>query len=190
MSGPFIENALGIQHDVQAFIEEQLDQLGRFPGIWLPFIGRVGGLQGTLVHLLKASQVVFGAFKVCLRVIPELGQATGQELLGIGNQFQYITVCPFVLGAGFLNKAFQRCDNRGDGRNAGCVGAALEGMQGPGEVIGIADRGLVAGSCQEVVDGLQVGFGFVFENFQQDRINGVFIAVVGFLGANGFRLSQ
>ena len=146
-------------------------------------------MQGALVDLFQAGQILIGTVQFCLRVFGELGQAPGQEFFGIGNQFEYVPVGTLVPGAGLFDKALKRCDNSCDRGNARRVGAALEGVQCPGQIIGVADGGFVSGGRQVVVDSLQVSFGFVLENLQQDQVNGVVVILAAVCrgGASGLK---
>ena len=95
-----------------------------------------------LVQLLEEG---FGARQRGLWIFTDLGQALGQEIAGGFDQREHVAVGPLVLCPGFLDEAFQWCDYSSNGCDAGGMGAAFEGMQGPGKIIGVGNRGLVSG---------------------------------------------
>ena len=167
---PLIKNPVGIQQDIQTFVQEQLNQLRSCA--FLRFIGSgTIATQGGIADLLQFCQEGFGARQVRLGILPNLAKALGQEMTGIANQAYNVAIGPFVLCPGFLDEAFQGRDHRGNRCDTGGVCAAFEGMKRARQVIGISNARFVACGIEEIPQGLQVGFGFTFENVQQHWVD-------------------
>lgn len=103
---PLIKNPVGIQQDIQTFVQEQLNQLRSC--VFLRFIGSGAiATQGGIADLLQFCQEGFGARQVRLGILPNLAKALGQEMTSIANQAYNVAIGPFVLCPGFLDEAFQ-----------------------------------------------------------------------------------
>ena len=169
---PLAQQVFGVQQDVHAFGEEDRDQL-RIAMVLLFQTRTLGAVQAAVMQFLHPLEELRSAGNRRQRLALQLLEACTEQLLGIAQQLSLGQVHGDQIGLEFLDQLLQRCGDLGDRQDAGHVRAALEGMQGTLQVIGHRLRQFLGAIGKEADQGIQVGFGLVAEDFQQQGVKAV-----------------
>ncbi|MNO59705.1 hypothetical protein D3C76_503000 [compost metagenome] len=179
MFAPAAKQILGIQQDVHAFREEDADHARVVAFAALIAALGFGRLLVFLVHLGDPFQQRGATLDGRQRPPGEqLFEADTEQAGSLVQQLGFAQVHLQYVGLEILDQSFQRRRHFGDRQDAGHVRAALEGMQGTLQIVGHRLRQFALAVGEEGVEGFQMGFRLVAEDFQQLRIQ-AFKLIVG-----------
>ena len=104
------------------------------------------------------------------RIVLELTQADAEQAFGFQQQFDFVEVQRQLVRLELAGQLIERRRQFGNRQYAGHRGAALERMQGALQFVAGLQRHMLGGLIEETVEAGEVGFGFVAEDLQQQRI--------------------
>ncbi len=155
-------------------IAEELVERGRRNTVFVAVLLFFGLFQAHVIERVDPVGKFGSAGHLAVRVV-QPGDADAQQLLRLDQHRHDVGVGAHLRGAQLLDQMLDRRHQRDNGLYIGHVGADLESVQRPLQIVGLLGRaGQLLRALDKIFQRLQVGERFGGENIQQRAI-----AVVG-----------
>ncbi|MNO61911.1 hypothetical protein D3C76_525720 [compost metagenome] len=186
---PTSQQAFGVQQDVHALGQEVVDQL-RVTLDPQAAARRVReGFQALGEQRPGTLDQGPGTGDFSQRIALELAQPKTKQTFGLQQHFNFVQVECDQVGFIFPGQFVQRRRQLGNRQDPGYRRTALERVQGALQLIAGRQREVFGGLVEKTVEAIQMGLGFLAEDFQQQRVEGRDVQGV-LVRCRGFALGQ